>query len=185
MTTKLGIKGGTGYALISYLKKIGLINVDGTPSDLYRRFRNPATGGLAIGAAIKYGYSKLAQVNEYFYDLSDKDLQALIVQVTGLEANSAIAKYMFSTLKALKGFAVFDGVGGGAGPEASLDSSNDQAPTPVLISQPVLPAQAPQRSDIGLNLSYTINLNLPATADQSVFNAIFRSLREHLLSNVE
>lgn len=35
---------------------------------------------------------------------------------------------------------------------------------------------------LGLNLSYTINLNLPATSDQAVFNAIFRSLREHLLN---
>ena len=31
------------------------------------------------------------------------------------------------------------------------------------------------------NLSYTINLNLPETTDVEVFNAIFRSLKEHLL----
>ncbi len=33
----------------------------------------------------------------------------------------------------------------------------------------------------GLNLSYTINLHLPATSEVAVFNAIFKSLREHLL----
>jgi hypothetical protein len=33
----------------------------------------------------------------------------------------------------------------------------------------------------GLGLSYTINLNLPATSDITVFNAIFKSLKEHLL----
>jgi hypothetical protein len=32
-----------------------------------------------------------------------------------------------------------------------------------------------------LSLGYTINLNLPATSDIAVFNAIFKSLREHLL----
>jgi hypothetical protein len=32
-----------------------------------------------------------------------------------------------------------------------------------------------------LGLSYTINLNLPATTDIDVFNAIFKSLRENLL----
>jgi hypothetical protein len=41
------------------------------------------------------------------------------------------------------------------------------------------------RAKSGINLSYTINLNLPATADQAVFNAIFRSLKEHLLSGNE
>jgi len=34
----------------------------------------------------------------------------------------------------------------------------------------------------GLNLGYTINLHLPATSDIAVFNAIFKSLRENLLS---
>ena len=32
-----------------------------------------------------------------------------------------------------------------------------------------------------LRLSYTINLNLPATTEIEVFNAIFKSLRENLL----
>ena len=33
-----------------------------------------------------------------------------------------------------------------------------------------------------MNLSYTINLNLPATSDIAVFNAIFKSLKENVLS---
>jgi hypothetical protein len=32
-----------------------------------------------------------------------------------------------------------------------------------------------------LRLSYTINLNLPATTEVEVFNSIFKSLRENLL----
>ena len=42
-----------------------------------------------------------------------------------------------------------------------------------------LPGAAPQ--SVGLRLGYTINLNLPATTDVAVFNAIFKSLKEHLL----
>ena len=33
----------------------------------------------------------------------------------------------------------------------------------------------------GVRLGYTINLNLPNTNDIAVFNAIFKSLKEHLL----
>jgi hypothetical protein len=33
-----------------------------------------------------------------------------------------------------------------------------------------------------LKLSYTINLNLPESTNPDVFNAIFRSLKENLLS---
>jgi len=40
-----------------------------------------------------------------------------------------------------------------------------------------------KKDGAGLHLSYTINLNLPATSDVAVFNAIFKSLKEHLLKD--
>ena len=60
---------------------------------------------------------------------------------------------------------------------------------PVKPQLPVPAApDAPPRPDrmartLGMNLSYTINLNLPATTDVAVFNAIFKSLKEHLLKD--
>jgi hypothetical protein len=46
----------------------------------------------------------------------------------------------------------------------------------------VVPRAATHRETAaGLNLSYTINLNLPETSDVEVFNAIFKSLKENLL----
>jgi len=38
---------------------------------------------------------------------------------------------------------------------------------------------------LGLNLSYTINLNLPASSDIAVFNAIFKSLKDNLLRRTD
>lgn len=174
--TKLGIKGGTGAALIPFFKKIGLVNSDGSPTDLYKQFRNSASGGAAIASAIKVGYKKLAEVNEYFYDLNDNELKSLIVQVTGTEADSSVAKLVFSTLKTLKGFAKFD---------APAEAVEPQETVSPGLSGSRAPNSPRPDSAVGMNLSYTINLNLPATSDQAVFNAIFRSLREHLLSNAE
>jgi hypothetical protein len=34
---------------------------------------------------------------------------------------------------------------------------------------------------VPIRFGYTINLNLPATSDIAVFDAIFKSLRDHLL----
>ena len=175
VSTKLAIKGGTGNALIPFLKKIGLVNSDGTPTDIYKRYRNPATGGVAIASAVKIGYKKLADTNEYFYDLNDNDLKALIVQVTGAEQDSQVVKLTASTLKTLKAFAKFDG-------SSELESeieADKGSPEP-----PVRNGRAPTSAGT-VNFSYTINLNLPATSEQAVFNAIFRSLKEHLLSNAE
>jgi len=179
VTTVLQIKGGTGGNIPPFFKRIGFVGSDGAPTDLYKRFRNPATGGAAVADAIRLGYKDLIQANEYFYRLSDKELLALIVQVTGVEADNRAAALTLSCIKALKAFASFDG--------ASVAEEEVQPPPPNQYAQGLsgLPAPHSSNTQVGLNLSYTINLNLPATADQAVFNAIFRSLKEHLLSGNE
>jgi hypothetical protein len=168
--TVLQIKGGTGRVLPPYLKRIGLVATDGTPTDLYKRFRNSATAGAAVADAIKIGYRDLLQANEYFYRLDDKKLLELIIQVTGVEAKSAVAKLTLSTLKILIALAQF---------EATTPTEPAEATTAPLPD--IVRSDTDARETLGLNLSYTINLNLPATSDQAVFNAIFRSLKEHLL----
>ena len=132
-----------------------------------------------MAEAIRSGYPELVKGNEYFYRLADKELFALIVQVTDADSDSTAAKMTLACLKVLKSFADFETteVKPTVEDRPNVDQPNRQA---IL-----LPPQQLQSGRLGLNLSYTINLNLPATADQAVFNAIFRSLKEHLLSSNE
>lgn len=171
--TKLAIKGGTGASLAAFLKKIGLVNSDASPSELYKKFRNTQTSAAAIADAVRLGYRELFDINEYCYALNDKDLLSLICQVTGAAADSRTAELTVATFKQLKGFADFD-----AKPKAIELASDDT----TSVAVPAYQSSGSAQNSIGLNLSYTINLNLPATSDQAVFNAIFRSLREHLLN---
>lgn len=176
VTTKLQIKGGTGAAVGPFLKRIGFVGSDGAPTELYKRFRNPSTAGVAVAEAIKLGYKPLGQANEYFYDLNDKELLALIVQVTGVAADNAVAKLTLSTLKMLKGYADFEAK---QGQPAAQDTGvkEEEADTDERRGD------GGRKLALKMGLSYTINLNLPATSDQAVFNAIFRSLRDHLLED--
>lgn len=182
MSTKINIKGGTGKALIPFLKKIGLVASDGSPTDLYRKFRNTATSKIAIAEAIKIGYQKLAELNEYFYDLKDSELLGHINQVTGDAADSQVSKYILSTFKNLRSFADFETVEPDIQPAVPI--MRDELSPEEPRSLPQL-RKSPTPQGVGFNLAYTINLNLPASSDQSVFNAIFRSLKEHLLADPE
>jgi hypothetical protein len=183
VSTVLNMRGGTGRAFLSFIKKLGLVGRDGTPTALYSRFRNSTTSGQATAEAIKIAYKPLKDVNESFYVLGDKELKDLIVQITGVSSDSRVLPFIFQTLKALKAYATFDN-SNGASERTSPDVKSETA-----IAQSGVSPEATKRelttSGIGMNLSYTINLNLPATSDQSVFNAIFRSLKEHLLSNAD
>lgn len=167
--TKLKISGGAGRAIPPYLKKIGLVAGDGTPTKIYEHFRNSSKtiSGGAAAEAVKHGYKPLYEVNEYAHDLSDKDLRGLIIQVTGLDEDNRVIELAFSTFKKLKAFADFEAEEAGEAKKDAGDSEKDTA--------------RKRAKERGFNISYTINLNLPPTTNAEVFNAIFKSLKENLL----
>ena len=78
--TILGIKGGSGNQMTAFLKKIGFATTDGTPTDLYKKFRNSATEGAAAAKALRVGYAPLYVRNEYMHKLPDEDLKGLVVE---------------------------------------------------------------------------------------------------------
>ncbi len=167
LATKLGMKGGSPKPVIPFLKKSGFLASDGSPTDLYERFRNENESGAAAAEALRIGYSALYDVNEYIHDASDSEVKGVIVQVTGTEKNSSTVGSILGSFKALKAFADFD-----------APIARPEEPTDAMESMPTVSAELPS----GLNLGYTINLHLPATSDIAVFNAIFKSLRDNLLS---
>jgi hypothetical protein len=172
--TILKIPGGSGAQMTSFLKKLGLTNNDGSPNDLYRKFRNPTSSGMAIAAALKSAYSALYVRNEFVHELGDNELVGLIVEETGDAHDSNSVKLIASCIKHLKSFASFTGT-----PEPQ-PLSVVRLPEPPT-GEPVVPHPPSSEKRVGFNLGYTINLNLPATADAAVFDAIFKSLKTHLL----
>lgn len=173
LATKLGVKGGSGKPVIPFLKRIGFLGTDGAPTDRYKKFRNAGAAGSAAAAALRQGYKPLYDRNEYAHDLKDADLKGLVVEATGLEPDGSTVKAILGSFKALKAYGKFDS-------DESDDTGSD------VEDEDAPPGGAGANNDgneggTKLGLSYTINLNLPATSDVAVFNAIFKSLREHLL----
>lgn len=172
--TILKIPGGSGDQMTSFLKKIGFTNTDGSPSDLYKKFRNPASSGKAVATAIRNGYTPLYLRNEFMHELPEEALLGLVTEETGYAHDSSPVKMVCACIKHLKTFADFSRSNENVVAEPASVATHDfqkQPPAEIAVS--------PQ--SFGLNLGYTINLNLPATSDPEVFNAIFKSLKEHLL----
>lgn len=166
LATKLGFSSGSAKAFIPVAKRIGLLASDGSPTDLYKSFRNPAQSKAAMAKAVRHGYPELYERNEYAHELDRQKLDGLIMEVTGLKKGHATVRAIGGTFEALKGFADFQ-------EQISPDQDEDEFGEP-----PTPPGDV---DELGLSLSYTFNLVLPKTDDIAVFNAIFRSLRENLL----
>jgi hypothetical protein len=92
LSTKLGFSGGSAKAFIPLAKRIGLVAADGTPTEIYKQFRNSKTSKVAIAEAIKHGYSDLYTRNEYVHSLNKTDLNGLVMEATGLEKGNPTLK---------------------------------------------------------------------------------------------
>jgi hypothetical protein len=170
LKTTLDMSGGSARPVIPFLKRTGFLGSDGSPTELYKRFRNPSQSGAAGAEALRTGYKPLYSINEYIHDAKDSDLKGAVVQSTGLEDSSGTVTAIVGSFKALKAFADFKAAPGRT-EDSATPSGEDK--TPLLGPAGELPE--------GLKFGYTINLHLPPTSDVAVFNAIFKSLREHLL----
>lgn len=167
LATKLDLKGGSPKQVIPFLKRTGFLHADGTPTELYEQFRNEGQSGAAAAQALRTGYSALYDINEYIHDAEEEEIKGIIIQATGTERDSRVAKAIFGSFKALREFASFD-----AEPVPAFDTEEKVLST----------ASSDEAAVVGeLRLGYTINLHLPSTSDVAVFNAIFKSLRENLL----
>jgi hypothetical protein len=174
LSGELGFSGGSAFPFIPFAKRIGLIASDGTPTDLYRKFRNSSESGRAIAEAMRQGYSSLFKRHEYVHSLGKAELTGIVAEVTGLERDSKSLGAIVQSFLTLKKFADFN--------------------APAFSPQDLTVGGAPSQSDLtgstpaergakgqSIGLSYFINLTLPNTTEIAVFDAIFKSLREHLL----
>jgi hypothetical protein len=170
LSTKLGFKGGNYRTFISWAKKTGLLNSDGTPTQLYKTFRNPTSSKTSIARAIRNGYSELYSRNEYCHELDKKSFKGLVMEATGESQDSKVVELIVSTFFNTKALADFE------------NKPNETESEESVVKKFIVPeVEKTENKKVDLGLNYTINLVLPKTDDPSVYNAIFQSLRENLL----
>lgn len=174
--TKLGFKGGNYRTFISWAKKTGLLNDDGSPTLLYKQFRNPSTSFVSMAQALKQGYSELYSRNEYCHELDRKGFKGLVMEATGEPHDSRKVEMIVTTFFKAKEYADFDS-------KFSDKTNNEKSPeiNTEIKTNYTPPKESAKKLNLGLN--YTINLVLPKTDDPSVYNAIFKSLKENLLND--
>ena len=178
LTAVLGFKGGDTITFISWAKKCGLLKPDGSPTDLYKKFRNPSTSGAAIAQALKIGYEELFKRNEYANKLSEKEIKKHVIEITGSAPTAKTIDYICLSFKHAKDLADFN---------ASLDEQKTESYTTDsgckgiydTGSLPISLSDTDGNKKPGTN--YTINIVLPETENPKVYAAIFKELKNNLL----
>lgn len=170
----LGFKGGNYKTFIPWAKKTGLINSDGTPSALYKKFRNPTTSKSSLGEALRKGYADIFSKDENADKLDKAKFKGLVMETTGESHDSKMVEYMVNSFWNAKSLAEF-------APKSDSeqeDSINDNPDKPTDT-----PPSDHHKKKVSLGINYTINLVLPKTDDPAIYNAIFKSLKDNLLND--
>lgn len=168
----LKLRGGSAKAVIPILKRMGFITSDTVPTELYAKFRTDGGRALAALTGLKNAFPEIFKRSEYAHTVDDNKLKDIIVEITGLKANEAVAMAIKGTFNTIKNFV----------PANTEISSAEDNPEPETT--PSFPAYGRETSEHGKNdvrLSYNINIVIPETSDLNVLNAIFRSVKENLM----
>ena len=155
------------------MRGLRFIDENGAPTVLYNKLQGDTNWRNLVGDQMRELYRDLYSTNTNIHNAPDDETKGAFSRVTGKDAAS-VNRY-FATFKALAGLAKFDGKV--KEETAKAASAMDAAPaTPEQMPTSLTPATAS-----GTAFHYNIQIHLPATTDISVYNSIFKSLKEHLL----
>jgi hypothetical protein len=169
----LGFASSNFRAVIPLLKQLGFLSPDGSPTSRYHEYRNTARSRRVMGEALREAYSDLFLIRANPTDADRPLIEGKFKSTHNASPNTA--KLMASTFYSLLDLADLSG-------SEPIEIKKEEKPPEHPVKVPAaLETVIPPPKTSHTTLHYNIQIHLPATKDVEVFNAIFKSLREHLL----
>lgn len=163
-----GFTSSNDRAMIPLLKAIGFLTPDGRPTERYLRYRDHSASKEVLGEALQDAYSDIFLITSNPKESDREAIQGKFKSYHNVSDNVAglMTKTFFALLKL-----------------AALHKENSTKENHVPVSTPtkVETEREEVANHIVPSLHYNIQIHLPATKDVEVYNAIFKSLKEHLI----
>jgi hypothetical protein len=165
----LGFKGSADRLMINVLRAMGFLGSDSAPTERYIRFLDQTEAKKVIAEGLRDAYADLFSLKRDAQTLSRSELKSKIKSLRQGKGSDDVIGCMASTFLEFAKLADWS-------EEAPADVHADEEPTEEAGAGV---AEAGGISIAGL--SYAIHLQLPESRDQSVYDALFKSLKAHLL----
>jgi hypothetical protein len=168
-----GFKSTNDRAIIPLLKFLGLVEQNGTPTADYRLLRDRSQFGAILASHIRSAYGELFSLFPDANERSSDKLRDFFATKT--DAGGKALGLIVNTFKTL------------------CESADFGAPAPKVADEPEQPGKPggtggkvsrptePMISIPGVTINLNIQLQLPATENASIYDSIFKSLKENLI----
>lgn len=173
----LGFTSTNDRLFIGVLKDLGFLNADGVPQPRYFDFLDRSRSKQVVAAGIRDSYSDLFAINTKANELLATDAKNKLRTLYSGKKTDGVIDRIAKTFAALCEYADFSQV---TPTTATTEVIEDKKKGTPPHKKPEAGVQALGQAIALDSLQYHINIVLPETRDQGVYDAIFRSLREHL-----
>ncbi len=173
----LEFKSTNDRTFIGILKELGFLDSNGVPTDRYFQFLDNSISGKILAEAIEEMYSDLFAIKKDANNLTSDDVVNKLKTLYKGSKKENVIKLISKTFSGLCEIADFTPRTKSATPKKTAKPEKEEPEH----SDNLKSKTTPKESNLSLDsLQYHINIVLPDTRDQAVYDAIFKSLRIHL-----
>lgn len=157
---------------IGMLKSLGFLDDGGKPKDRYFRFLDQTQGARVLAEGIREAYQDLFKVNTKANELTKQEVVNKFKTLGQGQIGDSVLDKMAMTFVSLTKLADF---------QSSSQATISQA-AETKLGEGAVDSKHPEHSKLKLGgLVYNIQIVLPESRDAAVYDALFQSLRRHLL----
>jgi len=172
----LGFTSTNDRLIIGVLKALNFLDEASIPTQRYFEFLDDSQSKTVLAQGIRDAYADLFRVNNKANEMGEAEVKNKLKTLTQGTKSENVLRLMAMTFAALCKNAEFSKTA--TTPKQEKPTTVEPAKTTAEESEPKKEKHERKHS---FDLAYNIHIELPATRDQAIYDAIFRSLKEHLL----
>ena len=167
----LGFKSSNDRLYINLFKALGLLDESGAPTERYYRFLDQGIYKEVLAEGIMEAYEDLFNINVNAQTLSTDEVKNKLKTLTQGQKNEKVISLMAMTFSALCAVADWN---------VKEKKNKIQGESKKQELKPVEEKIITSSKKEKLELHYDIQIHLPETRDEAVYDAIFSSMKKHL-----
>jgi hypothetical protein len=177
----IGFKSSNDVGVIPVLKDLGLLSAEGAPTQRYHDYRDKSRSKAVMTEALQDAYEDLFHISE---KPTTADREAIEGKFKSAHNTSdRVAAEQTKTFYALLKLADLDATGKQKSKKVPERQQKEKHEREEENDKDRHDASGRGQHLTFAGLRYNVEIHLPATKDVEVYNAIFKSLKEHLLED--
>ncbi len=175
----LGFKSSNDRLIMGVLKGLGFLNETGEPTQRYYNFLDQTQSKRILANGIQEAYEDLFNLRRDAQNMSQEEVKNKLKTLTQGQKGEKVVELMAKTFKTLCDYAEWSEAENVVKKNESevIDESMPEV-TQIALGNVTMPIETKQNA---LGLCYNIQIHLPETTNMAVYDAIFQSIKKHLM----